>query len=54
MNSRQFIAKQRVKYIWKSLKRTDLITGTAYRELEGETDKDAFWDFEPTPRNFKA
>jgi hypothetical protein len=54
MNSRQFIAKQRVKYIWKSLKRKDRITGNAYRELEGESDELSFWDFEPTPRSFKA
>lgn len=50
MNSRQFIAKQRVKYIWKSLKRTDLITGTAYRDISGGT-QERFWDYEPTPRN---
>jgi hypothetical protein len=49
MNSRQFVAKQRVKYLWKSLKRTDRITGTAYRETTGKT-LDAFWDYEPLPR----
>jgi hypothetical protein len=51
MNSRQFIAKQRVKYIWKSLKRTDLITGTAYRDTTDITDAlESFWDYEPLPR----
>lgn len=49
MNNAQFLAKQRVKYIWKTLKRTDLITGTAYRDTDGVT-KDNFWDYEPTPR----
>jgi hypothetical protein len=49
MNSRQFVAKQRVKYIWKSLRRTDLITGNAYRETVGKT-QDAFWDYEPLQR----
>lgn len=50
MNTQQFLAKQRVKYIWKNLKRTDYITGTAYRDTTGET-RDSFWDYEPTPRN---
>ena len=49
MNNRQFIAKQRVKYIWKSLVRTDRLTGTGYRDIERETG-DLFWDFEPLPR----
>ena len=49
MNNRQFIAKQRVKYLWKSLKRTDRITGSGHREITGQT-SDSFWDFEPTPR----
>lgn len=49
MKNRQFIAKQRVKYIWKSLKRTDVITGTAYRDITGET-RESFWDYEPLPR----
>jgi hypothetical protein len=49
MNSKQFVTKQRVKYIWKSLKRTDLITGNAYRETTGKT-LDSFWDYEPIPR----
>lgn len=49
MNNRQFIARQRVKYIWKSLRRTERITGTAYRDIEGATDS-PFWEYEVTPR----
>lgn len=50
MNSQHFIAKQRIKYYWKTLKyttqKTDSITDT-------DTDvavKDSFWEYEKTPR----
>ncbi len=47
MNSRQFLAKQRVKYIWKSLRYTDSsITDTPISEI-GE--REVFWDFELIP-----
>lgn len=49
MNSRQFIARQRVKYIWKTLKHTDRVTGASYREMEGKSDLPA-WEYEKTPR----
>lgn len=47
MNNRQFIAKQRVKYLWKSLKRTDRITGVESADVDS---KELFWDFELIPR----
>lgn len=51
MNNSQFIAKQRVKYYWKSLKHTARLARGDKRDEQGASN-DAFWDYEQTPRNF--
>jgi len=46
MNKNQFIAKQRIKYLWKTIRRSDYDTGSAYRDVDSKP-KSSFWDYEP-------
>lgn len=48
MNNRQFIAKQRVKYIWKTLK-YNRSAETNFRDTQ-DTSELSFWEYEQTPR----
>lgn len=48
MNNRQFIAKQRVKHIWKTLK-YNRPAKNIQRDIQ-DTNELSFWEYEKTPR----
>lgn len=52
MTTQQFIAKQRVKYMWKALRqnvRNDL-TDFNDQEIVEDDSTESFWHYEQTPR----
>ncbi len=49
MNNNAFIARQRIKYYWKTLKHTKNTSKQASM-MSSQTAVDPFWDYEKTPR----
>ena len=52
MTTQQFLAKQRVKYMWKALRQNVRHDQTEFndQEVADEVTVESFWEYEQTPR----